>query len=327
MKQQTNKPSPRASSGMRGESGSPFHPRNRHQGRYDFLKLTRSSPELNAYLIKTPRNETSIDFKNPLAVRALNRALLKCDYGLSQWDIPEGFLCPPIPGRADYLHGLADLLAESRNGKAPCDASIRALDIGVGANCIYPLLGHAEYGWQFVGSEIDPLALRAAQANIDANGLAQVIELRHQRDRGSIFSGVVRESDRFDLTLCNPPFHASAREAAQGSERKWRNLQARPQRANASPALNFGGQSNELWCSGGEVAFLRRMIGESASYARQVHWFSSLVAKSDHLPAIRKQLLKVGAKDVRVVAMAQGSKQSRFIAWTFQSDAPARAPT
>lgn len=297
-----------------------LHPRNRHQGRYDFARLTGSCPELSTFVITTPTGEASIDFSNPDAVRALNRALLKVDYGVAHWDLPDGYLCPPIPGRADYLHGLADLLAECNDGAVPRGPAVRALDIGVGANCIYPLLGHRDYGWGFVGSEIDATALDAASATVRANGLEEVIELRHQPARGSILAGVLRADERIDLSLCNPPFHASAAEAARGSQRKSRNLGTRlaiPGEAAGAPSLNFGGQPSELWCTGGEASFVRRMIRESAGLRAQVFWFSSLVSKVEHLPDVHRQLRNAGASDVREVAMAQGSKQSRFVAWTF----------
>jgi 23S rRNA (adenine1618-N6)-methyltransferase len=298
-----------------------LHPRNRHQGRYDFALLTAHCPELSAFLITTPAGGTSLDFGNPQAVRALNRALLKVQYGVAHWDIPDGYLCPPIPGRADYLHGLADLLAEANGGVVPRGPGVRALDIGVGANCIYPLLGHGEYGWRFVGSEVDATALRSAAAIVRANpGLGEAIELRHQPGRGAIFAGLLRPDEAFDLTLCNPPFHASAKEAARGSRRKWQQL-GKPAPGRDGPALNFGGQATELWCTGGEASFIRRMVRESAGIAQQVLWFSSLVAKSEHLADVRRHLHKAGAQDVREVAMAQGSKQSRFVAWTFHDAA------
>ncbi len=293
-----------------------LHPRNRHQGRYDFAALTTALPALSAFMTTTPSGDASIDFSDPAAVRALNRALLKTQYGIAHWDLPEGYLCPPIPGRADYLHWLADLLATSNTGALPHGAAIRALDIGTGANLIYPLLGHREYGWRFVGSDIDAMALSAASAIVDANHLRKAIELRHQPDPARIFDGLLHGDEVFDLTLCNPPFHASAEDAARGSQRKWRNL-GKPDAAHAGARLNFGGRSSELWCPGGEVGFVRRMIRESAQIATRVYWFSTLIAKSEHLADVRKQLKQAGAQDVRVVAMAQGHKQSRFVAWTF----------
>jgi 23S rRNA (adenine1618-N6)-methyltransferase len=300
----------------RHAEAAPFHPRNRHQGRYDFPALINSCPELCAFVISNPYGKQSIDFANPAAVRVFNRALLQGLYGIAHWDIPDGYLCPPIPGRADYLHGLADLLASDNDTVIPRGLSIRVLDIGVGANCIYPLLGHSDYGWRFVGSDIDAAALTAANATVQANHLSAAIELRQQHNRGQIFAGLLADGEHFDLTLCNPPFHASAEEAASGSRRKWKNLgKLDPQRK--LPELNFGGQSSELWCTGGEASFVKRMIKESSAHAQHVLWFSSLISKVGNLPDIYKQLNKLGAKQVRTVEMAQGNKQSRFVAWSF----------
>jgi 23S rRNA (adenine1618-N6)-methyltransferase len=295
---------------------SPFHPRNRHQGRYDFPALISRCPELGAFVITNPYGKQSIDFASPAAVRVFNRALLQSLYGIAHWDIPESYLCPPIPGRADYLHGLADLLASDNHAQIPRGTSIRVLDIGVGASCIYPLLGHSDYGWSFVGSDIDAGALAAANATVQANGLSTAIKLRQQHNRGQIFAGLLQDGEHFELTLCNPPFHASASEATSGSRRKWKNLgKLDPKRA--LPELNFGGQNNELWCTGGEASFVKRMIKESSTHAQHVLWFSSLISKVGNLPDIYKQLNKLGAKQVRTVEMAQGNKQSRFVAWSF----------
>lgn len=94
-----------------------LHPRNRHQNRYDFTALQQANPELTAFVRRSPAGEPTIDFADPLAVKALNRALLAHHYQVKNWDIPDGFLCPPVPGRADYIHHLADLLAQSNDGE------------------------------------------------------------------------------------------------------------------------------------------------------------------------------------------------------------------
>lgn len=292
-----------------------LHPRNRYQGRYDFPALVAASPELGRFLLRTPAGSTSIDFADPAAVRALNRALLAQQYGVQDWDIPPGYLCPPVPGRADYLHGLADLLAAGNGGVVPTGPAVRILDVGVGANVIYPLIGQREYGWSFVGTDVDPQALAIAATILRANGLDAQVELRLQRDPRRVFEGVLQADERFDACLCNPPFHASAREAAQGSTRKWMNLGKRP--PPGRPALNFGGTAGELWCAGGEAGFLQRMIAESAALPARVRWYSSLVSKGENLARVRRQLGAAGAREVRVQPMAQGSKQSRFVAWSF----------
>jgi 23S rRNA (adenine1618-N6)-methyltransferase len=257
---------------------------------------------VNAY------GDESIDFANPLSVRALNRALLVHHYGIEGWKIPKQYLCPPIPGRADYLHYLADLLGQSEQRAE----DVRVLDIGTGANCIYPLIGHRVYGWQFVGSDIDAAALANAQGILDANpGLNEAIKLRLQTSRKKIFPGVVQAGEVFDLVMCNPPFHSSLAEANSGTQRKWKNLGKKP-----AQALNFGGQGAELWCQGGEEAFVREMIVESV--AVNSRWFTSLISKSASLPGVYDALKNAGVTDTRTIEMAQGQKKSRLIAWTFQ---------
>ncbi|NWA03239.1 23S rRNA (adenine(1618)-N(6))-methyltransferase RlmF [Pseudomonas gingeri] len=301
-----------------------LHPRNRHQGRYDFPQLIKGCPELGKFVILNPYGKESIDFADPAAVRVFNRALLKAFHGIQHWDIPADFLCPPVPGRADYVHFLADLLAEGNEGNIPRGAAVHVLDIGVGANCIYPLIGHSDYRWQFLGSDIDKTALAAAKAIVQSNGLNKAISLRQQGNPKHILSGLLESTERFDLTLCNPPFHASLDEAQSGSRRKWRALgKADPKRK--LPVLNFGGQAAELWCEGGEARFVTQLISESPPLSTQVLWFSTLVSKASNLPAIEAALKKAGALESRVVEMSQGQKQSRFVAWTFHSKAQQQA--
>ncbi|TAJ80547.1 MAG: 23S rRNA (adenine(1618)-N(6))-methyltransferase RlmF [Gallionellaceae bacterium] len=295
-----------------------LHPRNLHRGRYDFAQLIASSPELAAFVAKNEYGNETINFADPAAVKALNRALLLHDYHIKDWDIPAQYLCPPIPGRADYLHYLADLLGESNGGIIPRGKAVRALDIGTGANCIYPLIGHAVYGWQFVGTEIDKTALQNAQQIVEANQLGDAVELRFQGSPTSIFEGVTYADEYFDLTLCNPPFHASLAEARQGTQRKWQNL-GKESNKHKNPVLNFGGQSMELCCEGGEEAFVTRMIEESVSGRDHCMWFTTLISKSSSLPHIYRLIKNIGAVDNRTFEMSQGQKKSRFVAWTFMS--------
>ena len=308
-------------------SASRLHPRNPHQGRYDLNALVELCPELKAHLKLNPRGEQTVDFSNEQAVRLLNQALLAQHYQVAHWNIPEGYLCPPIPGRADYIHYAADLLIGKKN-------SAKVLDIGTGANCIYPIIGCRSYGWKFVASDIDPIAVATAKLIVESNPvLKNKIKLVEQKQKQSIFNGVIGANDLFDLTLCNPPFHASLAEANAGTERKQKNLSKNKAKNKShhnshhsskvqaatdhTKGRNFGGQKAELWCDGGEIAFLKRMINESQGFAQQVMWFTSLVSKSDNIDPLKKLLNQVGAKQVKVVSMSQGQKVSRLIAWNF----------
>lgn len=277
----------------------------------------QSCPELAPFVTSHPCGGDTIDFSNPVAVKTLNRALLKSQYGLTFWDIPPGYLCPPIPSRADYIHHVADLLAEGNPYDIPRGSAVRILDIGVGANCVYPIIGSAEYGWRFVGTDIDPVSMTWAQKLISGNpSLAKNVECRLQRSPAQIFENVVKSSEKFDASISNPPFHASAQEAAAGTLRKIKNLGSD---RKPDVVLNFGGKSTELWCEGGEAGFVRRMIAQSVPRRDQILWFTTLVSKRGSLPAIYHALTAARASDVRTIAMGQGQKQSRIVAWTFLS--------
>ncbi|MGE0637362.1 MAG: 23S rRNA (adenine(1618)-N(6))-methyltransferase RlmF [Bacteroidia bacterium] len=292
-----------------------LHPRNRHRECYDFELLCKSFPELKPFVIVNAFGDTSIDFFNAAAVKMLNRALLKHYYNIAHWNIPDTYLIPPIPGRADYIHQVADLLATGNNGTIPRGSSVKCLDIGTGANLIYPIIGVHEYGWSFTGSDIDPLALDAAGAIVKLNpSLKGKVALRLQLNTGDIFKGILHKGEQFDVSICNPPFHASAAEAKAGTLRKLSNLKGRK---ITRPALNFGGTNNELWCDGGEVKFIRTMITESREFATSCKWFTTLVAKQTSLGSIYDALTKAQVKEVKTIAMAQGNKSSRIVAWSY----------
>jgi 23S rRNA (adenine1618-N6)-methyltransferase len=256
-----------------------FHKRNKHNTQYDFTALIESLPKLEQYVKKNKYGNLSIDFSSNDAVLTLNQALLKHFYQID-WSIPSKYLCPPIPGRVDYIHYIADLLSVSNNNKLP-KGDIKGLDIGVGANCIYPIVGNRSYDWKFVGSDIDKVSIENANRIIDSNELLQEnIQIIAQVNKDKIFENIIGKNDRFDFTMCNPPFHKSKKDAKEGTQRKIRNLS---KGKDKKLSLNFGGQHNELWCKGGEVEFIKKMIYESTLYKNNCLWFTTLVSKKRKL--------------------------------------------
>jgi len=294
---------------------SKLHPRNKNRERYDFKQLIGSSPELASFVKPNIYGDDSVDFANPEAVKALNKALLEHHYGISNWDIPVGYLCPPIPGRADYIHHIADFLGKNNAGKIPTSQQIKCLDIGVGASCIYPIIGVKEYGWSFIGSDIDLRAIESSNRIITANASLQgKVECRLQTNQNDFFFGIIRKNESIDLSICNPPFHASAQEAQAGTSRKTNNLNLN---RNTEPILNFGGQNHELWCNGGEVNFVRNMILQSKKFATTCFFFSTLISKESNLKSVYKSLEQAKVFSVETIPMGQGNKISRIVVWTF----------
>lgn len=292
-----------------------LHPRNKNRERYDLSALIISNPELANYVKPNKYGDDSVDFSNPVAVKILNKALLNHYYGIKNWEFPDENLCPPIPGRADYLHYMADLLCEKNFGAIPTGGKVTGYDIGIGANCIYPIIGVTEYGWNFIGSDINQKSIDSAGNIITSNAsLTAKIECRLQENPKDVFYGIISREDKIDFSMCNPPFHSSAEEAQKGTRRKVKNLSGK--KAGAAH-LNFSGISSELICDGGEYKFIHNMIRESNKFSKNCFWFSTLVSKQANLKGIYNSLEKNGANQVKTIPLGTGNKSSQIVAWTF----------
>ncbi|MEO7081544.1 MAG: 23S rRNA (adenine(1618)-N(6))-methyltransferase RlmF [Flavobacteriales bacterium] len=294
-----------------------LHPRNKNRERYDLRALITAVPELKSHVLVNDFGAESILFSDPRAVKLLNKALLNHYYGIKHWDFPDANLCPPVPGRADYIHHIADLLGGSNGGTIPTGDKVTCLDVGTGASCIYPLLGVAEYGWRFIASDIDPRSIASARNMVHSNpSIKGKVECRLQTDPQAIFQGILTQEEKVDVTLCNPPFHASLEEARMGTRRKIKNLSGKSAR---TPALNFSGIGNELITEGGEYGFIQQMIRESKAFGKSCFWFSTLVSKHSNLKGIHRILDESEASQVKTISMGTGNKISRIVAWSFLS--------
>jgi 23S rRNA (adenine1618-N6)-methyltransferase len=290
-----------------------LHPNNKNRKQYDLLALVKEIPELEKYVKKNKDGEQTVDFSDPIAVKLLNKALLSHYYDVKFWKFPDTNLCPPIPGRADYIHHMSDLLDESmRKGK-----TINCLDIGVGASCIYPIIGITEYNWNFIASDIDRKSIATAKKIISSNpNLKGKVDFRFQNDSNKIFEGILKEDDRIEITICNPPFHASRKEALEEQRKKVRNLTGK---YHQNPKLNFSGASEELIYEGGEYQFIQNMIKESVKYANNCVWFSTLVSKKKNLHGIYINLKRLKVHQIKEIEIITANKKSRIIAWTFMT--------
>ncbi len=294
-----------------------LHSRNKNRERYDLGALKISNPKLKNYIIPNKFGAESVDFSNPIAVKLLNKALLNYYYGIKNWEFPDENLCPPIPGRADYIHHIADLLGKSNFGTIPIGDKITCLDVGVGASCIYPIIGVTEYDWNFIGSDIDSKSIASAQNIVNSNSsIKDKIECRLQKNSKNVFHGIIGKEEKIELIICNPPFHSSIEDAQKGTRRKIKNLTGKNVK---TPKLNFAGIHNELICDGGENKFIKNMIRESEMFSKNCYWFSTLVSKHSNLKGIYKFLEKTEANEIKTIPMGTGNKLNRIVAWTFLS--------
>ncbi|GAB5563822.1 MAG: 23S rRNA (adenine(1618)-N(6))-methyltransferase RlmF [Winogradskyella sp.] len=285
-----------------------MHKNNLHSKGYDFETLIQRYPKLISYVFANKYGSETIDFSNPDAVKTLNSALLKTYYSINYWEFSDDNLCPPIPGRVEYIHVLYDLLKSSNLNK-----SIKVLDIGTGATCIYPLLGTSIYNWHFIASEIDKNSFKNANHIVQKNNLQSLIELRLQTKSESILDGILDASEVVTATMCNPPFYKNESEAIENTSRKLKGLG----KTNKGFVRNFSGTSNELWYKGGEKAFLHNYIYQSSKLRTNCFWYTSLVSKKELIKDLKKSLKKLGATEIKLLDVSLGNKISRVVAWTF----------
>lgn len=285
--------------------------KNKHKEDYHFEKLIEVCPELEPHVFVNKYEKQTINFADAKAVKALNTALLKVHYNIEYWQFPDTNLCPPIPGRVDYIHHIADLLKASKLNK-----DITILDIGTGASCIYPLLGNAEYNWKFVATDSHKKTIAIAEKIIIKNKLKKDIQLKHQPNTERVFKGIISATDKFSASICNPPFYKDEAEAFEATTRKLKGLG----KLTDSVIRNFAGQAHELCFKGGEKAFLHTYLYESSLFKKQCFWYTSLVSNKDNIKSMKKSLGKLGATAIKVIEMSQGNKKSRVVAWTFLTE-------
>ena len=278
---------------------------------YNFEVLIDNYPKLQPFVFKNKYGNLTINFSEAKAVRALNAAILKTNYGINYWQFDDNNLTPPIPSRAAYIHLLKDLLLGSN-----LDGNIKVLDIGTGANCIYPLLGQSIYNWQFVGTDVNKSSIKQAEKIIAKNQLEDEVSIRFQSNPNQIFQGILAKTDTFTLTMCNPPFYKDETEANSATLKKLKGLNQDTNSINR----NFSGISNELWYKGGEKAFLHNYLYESSLFKNKCFWYTTLVANKDNIKSMYASLDKLGAKIIKTLPINIGQKKSRVVAWTFLNE-------
>ena len=291
---------------------------------------------------------------------ALTRGLLHWYFDLTLQHIPEKHLCPPVPNRFFYVHWIQTHLLpllSKESGRFDYDSDDSegdtndgalalypyGLDIGVGANCIYPMLNAKFFRYNMVGTDIDNDALKVAQANVEANHLQGKIKLFQvapsyaQQQASSSPSapesvgGPVsralqtwqssqrpeqREQQRLQFVMTNPPFYDPQEEQTVMTD-------ARVGDGRARTAMTV----SEGTYPGGEVGFVTDMIADSLRQRNDVElngsllssplWYSSMLGKKASLVKLQKLLTHtLGPGHVEVTDYGPGQYTRWFLAWT-----------
>ena len=175
-----------------------MHAQNPYSDRYDLKRLATFNPELKEHIVSNPSNEDTIDFSDSASVYELNKAMLLADFNLDTYELPMGYLIPPVPGRLEYLLHIREFLSEQF--KIDGNTKLRGLDVGSGANGIYCILGTQHFNWNMVGSECDSNAVKIAKANVNSTkSLKNKIDIRHQENKSFLFKNVIQPSEQLSL--------------------------------------------------------------------------------------------------------------------------------
>ena len=307
-----------------------MHPRNPYAVRRpDFAALAALYPAFGAFVCSGADGRATLAWSDPQALVELARVLLKHDFGI-EWTLPAqgANLCPTVPSRLNYLCWIADLLDEASIGGSQTPTAppeIVGVDIGTGASCIYPLLGVAQFGWRFIGTEIDESSVTAARRNVGLNSWHDRIEVRHVRARlvatttattteGSAAAGGDLEVgggntagrgsserepvDRVAASLEAPILVGVLRptESAQFCmcNPPFYDLHETPQPNLAiQPHARCEATLSEQFTDGGEVGFVLRLVADSVLLRERVLWYTSLVGRKRSLRPILASLREV----------------------------------
>ncbi|CAG9537090.1 unnamed protein product [Cercopithifilaria johnstoni] len=295
-----------------------MHPRNPYRDKPpDFSLLADKFVEFRSHCYIGSNGKLKMNFRDTNAVRILARTLLLSDFGLDV-DIPPDCLVPRIPQRLNYILFIDDLL--KANG---ISENVLGIDIGTGASCVYALLGAKQFGWRFLATDADPFAIEIASRNVEKNDMSERIEVvRVPADR--MIKDVLRSypETEFTFCMCNPPFYEY-----DEFEEKFKylgdnvltnvggsNCVHRPAPHSATVA-----RSNELAVTGGEVAFVSRLIEDSFVLQNCVKLYTSMVGKKSSLVELRKKLGRCLSVRSTVTTLYQGKTHRWVLAWTFEA--------
>uniref|UniRef100_A0A182WDY1 U6 small nuclear RNA (adenine-(43)-N(6))-methyltransferase n=1 Tax=Anopheles minimus TaxID=112268 RepID=A0A182WDY1_9DIPT len=288
-----------------------MHPRNRYRQKPNFHLLVKQYPELNEVARVDLTGKVKLDYRNKRAVHLLSKCLLLRDFGL-KLELPPNKLVPTLPLRLNYIHWLEDIgsVAQWQDKE-----TVRGIDIGCGASCIYPLLAvvQSQQRWHMVAIEKAEDSLESAKANVIRNELQGCINVQSQKLEGNtILLDVLKDfpNERFDFCMCNPPFFDSNSNELKPHDRTGK----RREPSNAST-----GSLEELCTEGGEVKFISQIIEESLQLKDRVSVYTTMIGHKSSYEKILRALKQASIHNITVSRFCQGNTTRWAVAWSFDA--------
>ena len=270
----------------------------------DFSILIKEYPELKNFLkIQSDDiGQYSFDWSKKELSLLMTKHILNYYFKIEYYSIPNNFLIPPVPSRLNYINMIHSLLTSfNLINEKNNENEIIGVDIGTGANIIYPLLGHSVYNWKFICSEINEEAYENALKIINNNKLEEYIKLIKQKYKNNILIGVINREEKYTFTMCNPPYYDYEEEIK--FEDKIKDCE-----------YNF----DEIYFKNGEFGFFNRLFDESVCYYKNIFLFTILIGKKSNAEKIYDKISN--EKNVKYFDMKRiktGNNMRYIIYWSF----------
>ena len=267
----------------------------------NFKLLSEEFSDFKKFVFINKYGGYSINWKNPNALRELVKTLLNKYLNIIYYEIPENYLIPTLTSRYNYLNYINKVFKKKKIDKGENKILV---DIGTGANIIYPLLGYKIFNWKFIGSEINDEAINIGRKILKENNLENDILIIKQNNNKKIFENIINFKNKYFCSICNPPFFDI------NHEEKKDNL-------FTDNEYNY----NEVYCEGGEIFFIKEMIKESYLFRNNIFLFSTLIGRKNNMKKIYSVIQKL--KDIKFLekkTIQQGNNSRYIIIWSFYDD-------
>ena len=269
----------------------------------DFLTLIKEFPELKKYILKQNEDneaEFQFDWSNNELSLLMDKSILNYYFNIKYYDIPKGFLIPPIPSRINYINLINSIITKLIN-----DIDIKniiGIDIGTGANIIYPILGYSIYKWKFICTEINKEAYNNAKLILQKNNLENNINIIKQNNKDNIFISILNRENKYIFSMCNPPYYNYENEIKLEDKKR-------------DNEYNF----DEIYYKNGEYGFFQRYFEESICYKNNVFLYTILIGKKINAENIYDKLSSYNdiIKIYNMQKILTGNNVRYIIYWSF----------